>query len=331
MGDQLADQFASQAFSRARHKAFLNRVWAALRGNSRQLLPFDAVREKLHLGGPIYRGVHPVPVAQIVGSVGRYHDFDSAFLPTHDKMQERWKSIGRAFYQDISLPPVTLYKVGDAYFVLDGNHRVSVAREEGQAYVDAEVMEVQVRVPVGPDLQMEHLEVLGERVDFLERARLDRLRPEADVRFTVGGGYERLLEHIAVHRYYMGLEAQHDISEDEAVAHWYDHVYLPLVQVVREHDVLKEFPGRTEADLYLWIMDHRHYLREACADEEVSTERAADDYAEHHRERPATPVERVVHAAKQVVQSLLGPATGQGAEGIGDAGPAEGPSDSESQ
>src|SRR5512144_2352826 len=98
MSDPLAEQFASQAFSRARYKSFLNRVWAALRGESTGLLPFDAVRESLRLGGPLYRGVHPVPVAQIVGSVGRYHDFDSAFLPTHDKMQERWKSIGRAFY-----------------------------------------------------------------------------------------------------------------------------------------------------------------------------------------------------------------------------------------
>lgn len=331
MTDSLADQYASQAFSRARYKAFLNRVWAALHGDSVQLLPWDAVREKLHLGGPIYRGVHPVPVAQIVGSVGRYRDFDHAFLPTHDKMQERWKSIGRAFYQDVSLPPVTLYKVGDAYFVLDGNHRVSVAREEGQAYIDAEVMEVQVRVPVGPDLQMEDLEILGERVDFLERTHLDRLRPEAGVRFTVAGGYERLLEHIAVHRYYMGLDERRDISEDEAVAHWYDHVFLPVVQVVREHEILQEFPGRTEADLYLWIMDHRHYLREACADEEVSTERAAEDYAEQYGERPASPVERVVQAAKQVVQSLLGPGAGQGDEDTEGAGPAGGPAETGSQ
>ncbi len=327
MDEAWADQQAGQAFSRARYKSFLNRVWAALHGDSARLLPFDAVREKLRLGGPIYRGVHPVPVAQIVGSVGRYHDFDNAFLPTHDKMQDRWKSIGRAYYQDISLPPVKLYKVGDAYFVLDGNHRVSVAREEGQAYIDAEVMEVQVRVPIGPDLQLDGLEILGERNEFLERTRLDVLRPEADVRLTLAGGYERLLEHIAVHRYYMGLDEQRDISADEAVTHWYDQVYLPVIQVIREHGILSEFPGRTEADLYLWIAEHQHYLREAIGAEAASTERAADDYAEQYGERPEGPVTRAVQAAKQVVQSLLGPITGQTAGEPDDAGRGEAPDD----
>ncbi len=310
MNDPAADQYASQAFARARYKSFLNRVWAALHRSSAALLPFDAVREKLRLGGQVYRGIQTVPVDKIVGSVGRYHDFDNAFLPTHDKMQDRWKSIGRAFYQDINLPPVTLYKVGDAYFVMDGNHRVSVAREEGQAYIDAEVTEVQVRAPVGPDLRLEDLEILGERVDFNERTRLDVLRPDADIRFTIAGGYARLIEHIAVHRYYMGLERDDEVPADEAVTHWYDTVYMPVVQAVREHDILEEFPGRTESDLYLWIMDHQHYLRETFGEDSVSTESAAADYAEQFGEREG-PVDRVVQAARQVVQALLGPVAGR--------------------
>jgi hypothetical protein len=71
-----------------------------------------------------------------------------------------------------------------------------------------------------------------------------------------------MLEHIAVHRYFMGLDLKRDIAEDEVVADWYDRVYMPIIHVIRESDILGEFPGKTEGDLYLWILDHQHYLAE---------------------------------------------------------------------
>ena len=106
------------------------------------------------------------------------------------------------------------------------------------------------------------LEMLGEYQNFLERTRLDKLRPEQHLRLSVAGGYQRILEHIAVHRYYMGLEQKRDITEDEAVTDWFDNVYLPIVNAVRDEDMLKDFPNRTAGDLYLWVVDHQHYLRE---------------------------------------------------------------------
>jgi len=115
---------------------------------------------------------------------------------------------------------------------------------------------------------------------------------DRDIQFTIGGGYERLLEHIAVHRYCIGSEQQCLIPEDEAVCDWYDHTYLPLVRIVRENNILADFPGRTEADLYLWIMDHQHYLREQCGPG-VKTERAAEHFADHYTARP---IKRMLHA-----------------------------------
>lgn len=247
-------------FAAARFKAFFRRVFAFLTGQHNDLLAFDAVREKLRVGGPIYRGVRTVPIERIVGSVDRYRDFDRAFLPREDFMAERWQKVSRAWYQDISLPPVLLYKVGDVYFVVDGHHRVSVARQKGQADIDADVRECAVRVPVTTDIQPEDLVILGARVEFLERTGLDHVRPAAAVEVTILGGYDRLLEHIAVHRYFMGLDFQRDVSETEAVEHWYDTVYLPVIEVIRQSGILKAFPRRTEADFYLWVMDHRHYL-----------------------------------------------------------------------
>jgi hypothetical protein len=247
-------------FARARSRAFLNDIFGFLSGRPKRLLSYDQVKEKLRIGGAIYRGVRTVEIARIVGSVNRYADFDRAFLPTHNRIANRWQNIDRAFYEDVGLPPVVLYKVGDVYFVVDGHHRVSVARQQGQEFIEAEVRECHVKVPVGPDLRPEDLEILGERVEFLERTRLDGLRPDAAVDVTIPDGYSRILEHIAVHRYFMGLDQQRGISDDEAVAHWYDTVYLPIVKVIRERNILREFPGKTEGDLYIWVLDHQHYL-----------------------------------------------------------------------
>lgn len=259
MSDHISDQ-ARADFQRARFKAFINRVLGALYGQPSMLLSYDEIKGKLRIGGPIYRGMQTVRVDQIAGSLNRYHEFDRVFLPASDKLAERWQSVNRAFYEEISLPPVVLYKVGQVYFVVDGHHRVSVAREQGQLYIEAEVRECATRVNITPDIKIEDLEILGNKVTFLERTSLDHLRPEADVRVTIPDGFDRMLEHIAVHRFFMGLDWQRDISEEEAVAHWYDNVYMPIVNVIRDTQILKEFPGRTEGDLYLWVLDHQHYL-----------------------------------------------------------------------
>ena len=278
----MSDKFAELArsdFQHARFKAFLNTVWALLTGRPKTLLSYDAVKEKLCIGGPVYRGMHTVRLDQIIGSLNRYHQFDRAFLPLYDETSERWQRVDRAFYQDVSLPPVVLYKIGQVYFVMDGHHRVSVAREQGQEFIDAEVRECATKVNITPDLKPEDLVILGEKTRFLERTGLDRLRPEARIRLTIPDGFCRMLEHIALHRYSMGLDLKQDVSEQAAVGHWYDTVYMPIVQVVRKSGILKEFPGKTEGDLYLWVIDHQHYLAEQGRDLQ-SPEAAAQDFLE---------------------------------------------------
>ena len=283
MSNELASRVHAD-FSRARFKAFLNRAFAALSGQPTTLLSYDEIKQSLHIGGPIYRGVHTVRLDQIVGSLNRYHEFDRAFLPAEDQLAARWKNIDSAFYKDISLPPVVLYKVGQVYFVVDGHHRVSVARQQGQEFIEAEIRECSTKVNITPDLKTEDLKILGQKVRFLERTRLDSLRPKAKIRLTIPDGFDRMLEHIAVHRYFMGLDWKRDISEEEAITHWYDTVYTPIIQVVRQSKILKDFPGKTEGDLYLWVLDHQRYL----ADEEGQTlrppEEAAREFIEEHED-----------------------------------------------
>ncbi len=279
MSDELSARVQAD-YQRARFKAFLNQVWSALSGRPNTLLSYNQVREKLRIGGPIYRGVQTVRLDQIAGSLNRYQQFDRAFLPRSEETAGRWQRVNRAFYEDISLPPVVLYKVGDVYFVVDGHHRVSVAREQGQEFIEAEVRECASKVRITPDLRPEDLEILSEKVEFLERTGLDRIRPEANIKLTIPDGFSRMLEHIAVHRYFMGLDLKRDISEEEAVAHWYDTVYLPIIRIIRESKILEDFPGKTEGDLYLWVLDHQHYLSTAEGHPLQPPEEAAREFIE---------------------------------------------------
>jgi hypothetical protein len=279
MNDDLTRR-AESDFGRARRKAFLNRIRSLISGTPTELLSYDEVKASLHLGGPIFRGVRTVRVAEIAGSMNRYHQFDRAFLPIQAHTASRWQNIDLAFYKDIGLPPVVLYKVGQVYFVVDGHHRVSVAREQGQEFIEAEVRECSTKVNITPDLKPEDLIILGEKVQFLERTHLDELRPKSRVRLTIAGGFDRMIEHIAVHRYFMGLDLKRDISDAEAVKDWYDTVYLPIVRVIRQSRILRDFPGKTEGDLYLWVLDHQRYVVEQEGQSLKPPEEAAREFVD---------------------------------------------------
>ncbi|MDQ7030757.1 MAG: hypothetical protein Q9O62_13745 [Ardenticatenia bacterium] len=295
------DELARHDFEHALRRAFWRQIISSLTGKSNELLPFEEVRKRLPLRGQRYLGLQSVPLSKIVGSESRYRDFDRAFLPRQTHTRDRWINIDKAHYRDIHLPPVELYKVGDVYFVRDGNHRVSVARERGQEFIDAYVTEIDVPVPIGPDMEFQDIVLRAEYAAFLEATSLDRLRPGVSIELTIPGQYEKLLEHIAAHRWFMGERRGQAVPYEEAVISWYDNVYLPLVRVIREQHILEEFPGRTEADLYLWIIEHQWYLRRAFGD--VSMEEAARQFAEKYSRRP---LRRFVNRLKQTAQKVTG-------------------------
>jgi hypothetical protein len=261
------EQRAVQDFEWALAKGFWRRVLNWVTGSTNKLLPFDEVRQRLEVLGQHYVGMRQVPIDQIVGSTGRYLDFDRAFLPLQGRTRDRWISIDKAHYQDVILPPVELFKVGEVYFVKDGNHRVSVARERGQAFIDAYIIEIDVPVPVTPDTSLDELALNQERYNFLKETHLDELRPDSSFETTVNGQFQRLLEHISVHRWYLGEQSQAAVELPEAAASWYDLVYLPVVEMIRVQNLLRSFPGYTETDLYLWVVTYQGYLRDAYQDE----------------------------------------------------------------
>ena len=282
---------ADKDFSRARRRAFLNRVGSYLRKDpySNHLLSFDEVRSAVGAVEQSYLGMRVVPVDTIVGSVGRHRDFDRAFLPGKPSVGKRWKKIDQAVLRAEELPPVSLYKIGDAYFVRDGNHRISVARQQGIEMIDAEVVELKSRVPVDSALNAHSLLYKLEHRRLLERLSMDRVLPELKVELSDIADYRRLAEYVEAHGFRLSQLWRRYVPAEEVLRDWYEHSYAPIAAMIREERVLDAFPGRTELDLYLWIVRHRERLALEGRDESVTTSAAKDDLVRREGRKPRRP------------------------------------------
>ena len=278
-------------FSRARRRAFLKRVGAYLRKDpaSNRLLSFEEVRGAVGALQGTYVGMRVVPVEKIVGSVGRHRDFDRAFLPGKPSLEGRWKQIDRAVLRAEELPPVSLYKIGNAYFVRDGNHRVSVARQQGVEMIDAEVVELKSRVPVDSALTARGLLYKLEHRRLLERLSIDRVLPELEVALSDIADYRRLAEHVEAHGFRLSQLWRRYVPAEEVLRDWYEHHYTPMIAMIREERVLDAFPERTELDLYLWIFRHREQLALEARDESVTPSAAKDDLVRREGRKPRRP------------------------------------------
>ena len=281
------ESLAYEDFERAYQRSWWRKLIARLTGRSNELLPFDEVRDALPYRSQRDIGLQVVPLNKIVGSVGRYRDFDRAFLPIQRQTSERWVNIRKAHYRDVALPPVDLYKIGDVYFVKDGNHRVSVARDRNQTDIDAYVTEIDIPFRLTPDMDIDSVNQEKAHAQFRQDTRLDELRPDADLRLSNPAEYDRLREHIAAHHYYLGTERQSDVSDAEAVESWYDSVYRPLVDAIEAQGLRRQFPDMTAADLYLRVSEYQWLVREAAQDaiggdeaRDEATERMADIYTQ---------------------------------------------------
>ena len=104
-----------------------------------------------------------------MGSVDRYTDFTRSFYPLQDSDKRRWTNIEVRAYDQIGLPPIEVYQIGEAYFVLDGNHRVSVAREMEATHIEAYVTKVQTRLALSPEADRESPAVQFIKAEFNQR------------------------------------------------------------------------------------------------------------------------------------------------------------------
>ena len=251
-------------FHRLRSKAAMDRFWAGIRGESLDLLPYDEVSSKLRAVSQTNIGLQQVPLKNIIGSVNRTSDFDRKFRPLHDDDSSRWANVKTAMISPhaVGVPPVSLYKIGDAYFVMDGNHRISIAQEMGLDSIEAYVTEVKTKVSLSSSFTLEELVEKAALADFLEDTHLDRILPGIDLSLKSIENYPLLKEHLDTHKYYMSIEQNHEVSFDDAVLDWYDHIYSPVARIIEDSGLQYEFPAYTVTDLYLWVLDKQQSLLE---------------------------------------------------------------------
>lgn len=265
-------------FQEARRRAALEDLKARLTGKSDDLLPYEAVHDLLEAEGDVSRGLQDIPLDAIVGSVGRYRDFTRSFLPRRESDKHRWANVKlKALYRG-GFPPIEVYKLGDVYFVLDGNHRVSVARQLGAQTIQAYVTEVHSRLPLSAEVEPDELIIKTRYAQFLDATALDESRPGLDLLVTAPGQYRRLEEQIEAYRRRLAQREARPVALAEAAASWYDVVYLPAIQVIRERDLLSAFPGHTETDLFMWVSERQEEVEEEIG-WTVAPERVAGELA----------------------------------------------------
>lgn len=264
----MADNFVVvDDFLKARRRARIGKVLSTFKWKNPDLLSFYEVTKLIKPESESYKGMQTIPVKNIIGSENRYHDFSSAFAPKNNKLQTRWENIDRARLDDIPLPPISVYKIGQWYFVRDGNHRVSVARMNGQEFIDAEVVELTSSVKLEEGLTLKELKrrvVEAERESFIEQYNPTYL-PMDKIVFTTPGSYPEMVNHILVHKYYANEHLDYTLTFEEGALSWYNKVYKPLVDALDKEHLARRFPGYTESDIYMWLVRRWDEMKRADA------------------------------------------------------------------
>jgi hypothetical protein len=255
---------AEDDFSRARGRELLSRIQHFMNADRDKLLSFNDVKEILKPKSETYRGMQTIPINLIVGSEGRYRDFNKYFLPRSSHLRSRWVRVDEARLTDRILPPIQLYEIGGVYFVRDGNHRVSVARSQGTEQIDAEVTSLSSEIPLTADMTTDDLRsalIKYEKKIFYDKTDFGGLTGCENLDFTATGRYDVIYNHILVHKYYLNEQVPDEIPFSDALVSWYFEVYEPVVDIIREERLYLHFPGRTPSDLYVFIVKHWDFLK----------------------------------------------------------------------
>ncbi len=248
----------AEDFRDARRRGALENIWSTLTGSAKHLIQFQQVEEQLHYEQADKLGLVDIPLDAIVGSVSRPSDFTRKFFPREAVDPGRWQRVKKVM--DQAIRPIKVYQIDQAYFVLDGNHRVSVARQRGMTYIPAYVTKIGSSVPLTPEDDVEDLIIKNQQVRFRKDTGLEKLRPDLEFATSFPGGYRRLREQIS--SYQLNLDQRYHIpfSFTEAAESWVEEIYLPVLQTVSQSGLLRDFPDRTPTDLYIWLTRYQQEI-----------------------------------------------------------------------
>jgi hypothetical protein len=225
------------------------------------LLPLGEVRQRLGLVSESYGGLQTIPVERIVGSLDRTVDFDRDFRPLRPRrdLRDRLRFLQRQ-YPNGDFPPISVYEVGGAFFVVDGHHRVALSRERGAEFIDAEVTRLSTEYELGEAIDVLTLVHTEQQGRFLRATGLDEVRPDARFELLRPDAYSELLNKVQAFGYRRSIAAGRLLEPAEIGAEWYDTEYLPAVSAIHEVGLDRRYTYKTDADLYLWVDNKRRQL-----------------------------------------------------------------------
>jgi hypothetical protein len=249
---------AQSDFSRARRARLLADIGRRLRREPDDvalLLPFEEVVDALGRTGQHDLGLQVVALDAIVGSVDRTVDFDRRLRPTSARLRSRWERIAAAQRRGEALPPVSLYKIGDLYFVRDGHHRVSVAKSLGRDDIDAYIVEVTTRLRLSEETLVSDLPLKDHERLFRERVPLPA---EARRRIELSDPWDYGMLSEAVEAWgFRAMQNRGSYMDRPSVAHhWFTEEYEPVVELLRAGDLVGD--GETETEAYMRVAGDRY-------------------------------------------------------------------------
>lgn len=272
-------------FHKARNKALINEIQHLLAPEEAKLLSLNDIKQMIKPINETYIGMKVIPIDKIIGSEGRYKDFDNHFFPKSSFLKNRWEHVDSAAIQDIVLPPIKVYEIAGAYFVRDGNHRVSVAKSRGTEFIDAEVVSLQSEIKLKDTSSLYNItkQIINyEKRVFYAETNFGDITDYWCLDFSTPGRYDVILNHILTHKYYLNQSHKKELSMEQAILSWYNNVYLPVVSSIRRKKILKNFPKRTIADLYVWTVRYWDQLKQKFGNN-VDIDEAVETFSKKYR------------------------------------------------
>lgn len=260
---------AESDFARARNKALFNEIQHLLTPEEAAMISLKAVRKVIKTQSETYIGMKVIPINKIVGSEGRYRDFDNQFFPKRSIIKERWEHVDEAVIKDIVLPPIKVYELGGLYFVRDGNHRVSVAKSKGVEFIDAEVVSLQTEIKLSPARTLNGMmkQIISyEKRNFYFETNFGDITDYWVLDFSTAGQYDVIYNHILTHKYFINQNQTEEIPMEDAILSWFNNVYLPVVTTIQKYKIMKYFRKNTASDLYVWIITFYDELKKKFGD-----------------------------------------------------------------
>ncbi|MGI8708010.1 MAG: hypothetical protein ACR2LG_07415 [Actinomycetota bacterium] len=246
-------------FEKARRKEAYRRFAGLVIGKPKPELPeLDDIKSRIRLFDQTYVGLRPIPVARIAGTAGRRTDFTKSWLPARPEVRDRWVRLEKAFPEG-GFPPIVAYEFNGSYYVVDGHHRVALAKQKKIDFIDAEITQLRAPYPIPENADIGKLITAEQENLFFSESELERARPEARIKFSLSRGYVELLEIVKIHGYHLMRERDEVLSPEEISGDWYDRVYMPAVSAIRDEGLTKIFTV-TEADAFLYIWQRRRAI-----------------------------------------------------------------------